>query len=88
MADFLVSLLVLSLCFYIFTKTLWIWHINQARRKGIYPLSGKATLFDVKRLLEMGERVLAVKVYQELFRVKAKDAQKAVDEMEKNIKKY
>ena len=77
MAGFLISLLILSLCFYIFTKALWIWHIHQARRKGIYPVSGKATLFDVKRLLEMGEKVLAVRVYQEIFRVKVKDAQNA-----------
>ena len=70
----------------IFVQTLWIWHINQARRKGLYPLNGRATLFDVKRLISVGEKALAIRAYQEIFGVKQKEAQKSVEEMEKSMK--
>ena len=60
--------------------------LNQARRRGLYPPPGQATLFDVKRLITMGEVILAIRVYQEIFGVNFKGAKKAVEEMEKSLK--
>ena len=87
MASFLIPVLILLLCFFIFTQILWIWHFNQARRRGLYPSIGQATLFDVKRLIAAGENVLAVRLYREIYkRTSLKEAQKAVAQIEKGIK--
>ena len=82
----LISILILFACFLIFWQTYWIWLLNQARRKGFYPYPGKATLFDVKRLITIGEILLAIRVYREIFRVSFKEAKNAVEEMEKSLK--
>ena len=82
----LLALLVLSICFMIFSQSYWIWFLNQARRRGLYPDPGKATLFDVKRLITKGEMLLAISVYQEIFGVSFKEAKKAVEDLEKNLK--
>lgn len=87
MTSFFMALIILLLCFLIFSQTLWIWHLKQARRKGLYPLSGRATLFDVKRLIAAGEHLLAVRLYREIYKgVSFKDAHRAVEEIEKSIK--
>ena len=83
---FIVSILVLCVCFFILSQTCWIWFLNQARRKGLYPDPGKATLFDVRRLITQGEILLAISVYREIFGVSFKDAKKAVEELERNLK--
>ncbi len=87
MINLLMTVLVLVLCFAGLSQSMWIWHVNQARRRGIYPTSGKATLFDVKRLITLGEKFLAVRLYREIYKKSSlKDAQKAIDEMDKSIK--
>ncbi len=81
------SFLIFLLCFLVFNQTLWIWHLHQARRRGLYPLSGQATLFDVKRLIAAGENILAIRLYRQIYKgTSFKDAQKAVAEIEKGIK--
>lgn len=83
----LLSLLIFLLCFLVFSQTLWIRHLNQARKRGLYPLSGEATLFDVKRLITAGENILAVRLYRQIYKgTSFKDAQKAVAQIEKGIK--
>ncbi|HLD69135.1 MAG TPA: hypothetical protein VJA17_00055 [Candidatus Omnitrophota bacterium] len=87
MTSFLISLLIFLLCFFVFTQILWIRHLHQARKRGIYPLSAQATLFDVKRLITAGENILAVRLYREIYKgTSFKDAQKAVVQIEKGIK--
>jgi len=81
----LISFLVICLCFYIFFKTYWVWYINYARKKGLYPPKGKATMFDVRDLIMRGERELAVRLYCEIFSTNYKAAKKAVGDLEKNI---
>ena len=81
----LISFIILSLCFCILMQTYWIWSIHQARRKGFYPERGKATMFDVRRLIIEGEKNLAVRVYAGIFKTNHKEAKKAVEELEKSI---
>ncbi len=86
MLNFFVSLLVLLICFLVFFRTFWIWHLNQARRKGLYPLNDRATLFDVKRLISSGEKILAIRLYREIYKgISLKGAQRAVEEIERSI---
>ena len=86
MTTFLISLLILSLCFFILSQTFWMRHLNQAQRRGLYPDRRRATLFDVKRLITAGERILAIYLYREIYKgVGFKESQKAVEEMEKSI---
>lgn len=87
MINLFMTFLVLFLCCLVLGQGMWIWHIKQARRRGIYPNTAKATLFDVKRLITMGEKFLAIRLYREIYeKSNLKEAQKAVDEMEKSIK--
>ena len=80
----LISFIILSLCFCILMQTYWIWSINQARRKGLYP-QGNPTMFDVRRLIIEGEKKLAVRLYAELFKTNSHEARKSVEELEKGI---
>jgi hypothetical protein len=80
------TFLILGLCFYFFTRTSTIWRLNQTRRKGLFSFKGKPTMFDVRRLLIEGEKDAATRVYGEIFHTNYKDAQKAIDELERSIR--
>ena len=79
------SLIIISLCFLVLMNTYWIWSMNQARRKGLYPSKGKATMFDVRRLIIQGEKPLAVRLYAQIFKTNYRESKKAVDELEHSI---
>ena len=83
----LVVFLILGMCFVILERISYIWWINQARRKGIYPPTGKITLEDVKRLLEMGEKTLAIYAYREMYRLNFKQARMEVEQLERHMHK-
>ncbi|MCA9407778.1 MAG: hypothetical protein H6755_05310 [Candidatus Omnitrophica bacterium] len=80
------TFIILGLCLIALNRTRGIWVLNNARRKGLYPPKGKATMFDVRRLILSGEKELAIRIYCEIFEVSRKEAVKAVDELEKGIK--
>ena len=80
-----ISFLILSLCCGIFFYAWHVWNLNQARRSGLYPEKGRATMFDVRRLILKKEKYLAVRLYTEIFETNVKDAQKAVDELERSM---
>jgi ribosomal protein L7/L12 len=86
MMELFLASIILGLCFYLFWRTSSIWRLNQVRRKGLYPHQGKPTMFDVRRLLIEGEKESAIRVYGEIFHSSYKDAQKAVDELERSIR--
>ena len=79
------AFIILSLCFAIFFYGHCIRNLNQARRSGLYPDKGKATMFDVRRLILKKEKYLAVRLYGEIFRTNYWEAQKAVEELERSI---
>ena len=81
----LITFFIVCLCFYALVQTRWIWAVSRARKKGLYPEKGKATMFDVRRLILMKETELAVRVYCEIFKTNRKEAQKAVEEMEQGL---
>jgi len=67
MKSYLAALIIVSLCFYLILKSKWIWMINQAKQKGLYPSKGKPTMFHVRQLLISGQKDLAVRVYCQIF---------------------
>ena len=79
------SFLLLALCFFVLSRAKNIWLISQGRRKGFYPSKGRATMFHVRDLIVRGEKDLAVQMYCEIFRVSRKEAQAAVNEIERSI---
>ncbi len=79
------ALVIVSLCFFVFVRTYWIWHMNNLRRQGLNPVQRQPTLFDVRELLVKGEKATAIKVYQKIFKVDQKEALKAVESLEKNL---
>ena len=79
------TFIITSICFAFFLYARWLWSINQARRNGLYPDKGKATLFDVRRLILKKEKSLAIRVYSEIYGTSFKKAKKAVEEIEKSI---
>lgn len=80
-----IALGVVVVCFYILVRTYWIWHLNHMRRQGFDLTGRKPTLFDVRELLKRGEKDLAVRIYRQVFKVDQKDAQAAVDALEKSL---
>ncbi len=74
-------------CFFIyaFIKICWYIWIQQARKEGIYPEKGEATMFDVRNFIIEGEKELAVKIYREIFPVGVGEATKQVEALEKSI---
>jgi xylose isomerase len=53
--------------------------IDALRYRGFYPPKGKGSNEDVKRLKEIGEKMLAMRLYLELHAVPLKEAKQAVD---------
>jgi len=81
----LIAFVILGACFAFLFKSRWMWSINQARLRGIYPEKGKATMFDVRRLIQKGEKDLAVRLYCEIFLTNSKEAKIAIEELERSI---
>ena len=77
---------ILAICFLIFSQTYWIWTMNQMRRQGKLPEKGKATMFDVRRLLQEGEKEAALRLYCEIFKVQRKKALKDIEQFQRSIK--
>ena len=49
--------------------------------QGLYPLLSEASDDDVRRLLQAGHRIFAIRLYRELHQVSLKDAVQAVKQM-------
>ena len=81
----ILAFLIITVCFLVFLRTYWIWSINQARRRGFYPQGGRPTMFDVRRLILKGEKELAVQVYREIFKSSYREAQRAIEDLERSI---
>lgn len=81
----LYTFIIIMVCWGIFSQTRWIWAINEARKKGIFPEKGRATMFDVRNLIIEGEYDLAIEVYRRLFKVSRRNARKAVDDLSDSI---
>ena len=98
--NFLVPVLVLLVCFLILSQTFWVRRFIELRiNKGALfrhrddsssfakSNNQRATLFDVKRLIASGERILAVRLYRNIYKgASRKEAQRAVEEIERSIK--
>jgi len=57
--------------------------ISALRARGIYPKEGKESEEDVIRLLQAGERIMAIKCYRTVHNVGLKEAKDAVELLEK-----
>ncbi len=55
--------------------------VGRLRERGIYPPRGQGSEADVERLVSMGRRIDAIKVYREIHRVGLKEAKEAVDKL-------
>ena len=55
--------------------------VDRLRGRGIYPASGQETEADVERLVMMGRKIDAIKVYRAIHGVGLKEAKEAVDEL-------
>ena len=87
MMMWVLTFVILCLCFCVFMQTYWIWHINQARRRRGAFKKENLTMFDVRRLIIEGEIETATVIYAEIFKVSSKEAKKAVKDLERNIQK-
>ena len=55
------------------------------RESGVYPHEGQETDADVNRLLHLGHKIEAIKVYRTLYQVDLKDAKAAVDKRQREL---
>ncbi len=83
---FLYTTLIIMVCFLVFLNTYRIWTLNDARRRGNLPNTGKATMFDVRNLLMKGEKDLAIQVYTDIFNTSSAKAKKDVEELQRSLK--
>lgn len=83
---YITTLVVILICFFIFYQTYHIWSLNQARRKGKVKESDSATMFDVRELLQAGEREAAIDLYARMFHISRKKALQDVEELERSMK--
>ena len=97
--NFIVPVLVLLVSFLILSQTFWVRRFIELRiNKGALfrhrddsssfakSNNQRATLFDVKRLIASGEHILAVRLYRKIYKgASRKEAQRAVEEMERSI---
>ena len=74
-----IALGIVALCVAAVIRKLWNW-------QGPKPAARNLTLFDVRELLTRGEKAKATKVYRQIFKVDQKEAQKAVDELQKTLR--
>ncbi len=82
-----VAVLVVGLCFFVLIRLYWLWYKkNILRRQKADVAQRIPTLFDVRELLVTGKKEAAVKVYRKIFKVEQKEAQAAVDALEKNLR--
>lgn len=81
------ALLLVGMVFFIFFRMYWTWNKKQAQPAKFKVVKRQFTLFDVRELLVQGQKDAAVRVYQQIFKVGQVQAQKAVDELNKNIHK-
>ena len=54
---------------------------STARRSGLLPQVGTATMADVERLVRAGERIAAIRCYREIHHVGLAEAKKAIDDL-------
>ena len=57
--------------------------VREAREAGIYPPSGRGSDEDVRRLIGLGQKIMAIKLYREIHGVGLKEAKDAVEQMAK-----
>lgn len=79
------AFLVIAVCAFVISRSRWIWSLNAARRRGIFPEHGKATMFDVRRLIVEGEIELAIEVYRWIYRTNRQASREAVLELANSI---
>ena len=81
---FILTFILVGVILFVFTQTSYIWAINQARRRGIYP-RGKITLDHVKDLLRRDEFFLAICAYRSMYRINFRQAKKEVELLERHM---
>jgi ribosomal protein L7/L12 len=57
----------------------------RARLAGLYPAKGQGRDGDVERLLHQGEKMLAIRLYRELYGADLKTARRRVEELEQKL---
>jgi hypothetical protein len=83
--NYFLSIVVTAVCFLVLCGTYWIWAVNRTHRQGKVP-QRTPTMFDVRRLLQEGDRETAIRMYVQIFKVPLKQARRDVEELERNLK--
>ncbi len=59
--------------------------LEQLRNTGMLPPAGRETESDVDRLIQLGQKIEAIKVYRGLHRVGLKEAKEAVEKRQSEL---
>ena len=85
MAINLLLVVVVLLVIFVFLARRTQQKTEQLRQAGLYPHEGQETSADVDRLLQLGHKIDAIKVYRKLHRVGLKEAKEAVETRQRDI---
>ena len=83
--SYFLSVLVTAVCFFILCGAYWIWTINRFQNQG-KGSQRPPTMFDIRRLLQEGDRETATRLYVQIFKVSLKQARKDIEDLERNLK--
>jgi ribosomal protein L7/L12 len=61
--------------------------VDSLRTRGVYPEPGKGTKADVLRLVELGEKIIAIRCYREITGQGLKESKDAVEAMMRKLRK-
>lgn len=82
----MITFFFLSLLVFVLIKTQQLWLQTEARRKGLYPLDGEVTLFDIRKMIMHNERDLAIRFYCHLYKTSTRKARIEVEAIAQSIR--
>lgn len=71
----------------IFSSRVTAKKVDSLRARGVYPEPGKGTEADVIRLVESGEKIMAIRCYREITGQGLKESKDAVEAMVRKLRK-
>ena len=74
MPTFALALFLFLIILFLISKLISHYKLRQLIKNGIYPVKGQESIDDVKKLLQQGHHIFALKLYRSLTQKNFKDA--------------
>ena len=82
---YILTFFIITCALLILLNSHWVEQLGQNSRKASSPDRHKPTMFEVRRLIIQNDKESAIRLYCQIFSVGRKEAQIAVEELERSI---